>query len=190
MFIRQLLRGSASLFAALLCFTGLTGCGGGGSAPPTLTGPDPTALAASATTPNGLTAMLVQEKASNSTGAPLTYTLTLANPTAQAVTVQAIGGLNAQGKYDLSEVQPDVVFQIVDAFGKTVYPDPRVSQPNHTVAPIPVTLPSGQAISTPISIPAGLSPSGRYQASATFHISGFGTASVDTPVGPLTVSVH
>jgi hypothetical protein len=71
---------SARVSAALLSLTGLAGCGGGGGAQPTaFVGPDPTALAA--TTPNGLTALLTQDKAATAMGAPLSYTLTLSNPT-------------------------------------------------------------------------------------------------------------
>jgi len=191
MFTRHWYDRTACVLATTLCFLGLTGCGGGGSGQPTFGGPDPTALSASATTPNGLTATVAQEKASTSTGAPLTYTLTLANPTSLAVTVQAVGGLDAQGGYDLSKVQPDVSFQIADTSGKLVYPDPTVPHPNAAIAPVPITLPAGQAISVRIAIPGGLSPSGRYQANATFLISGQGTTSeVDAPVGPLIVSVH
>ena len=187
--MRRSLGGSAGLFAALLCLTGLTGCGGGGGAQSPLDGPDPTALSASVTTPGGLTAMLVQGKASTSTGTPLTYTLTLANPTAQAVTVQAAGGLNDQGQYDLSKVSPYVGFHIADASGKWVYPDPNAAQPAIGFAPITILLPAGRVISTNITVPGGLSPSGKYQASANFLISGSGTTGeVDTPVGPLTVS--
>jgi hypothetical protein len=178
--------------AALLSLACLAGCGGGGGAQPAvLIGPDPTALSASATTPNSLTAMLIQDKAATATGAPLRYTLTLSNPTTQAVSLEAFGGLNSQGQYDLSKVGPDAYFKITDAAGKTVYPNPNVNLSTAIEAPISITLPSGQTISEKVSLADGLSPSGRYQASAIFVVSGSVSASeVDTSVGPLTVSLH
>ena len=192
MFTHSVFGRNTRVFAALLFLPCLAGCGGGGSGQSTaFVGPDPTALSVSATTPNGLTAMLTQDKAATSTGAPLGYTLTLSNQTSQAESVEAFGGLNSQGQYDLSKVQPDAYFKITDAADKTVYPIPSTSLSNAVEVPIPIILPAGQTISEKVSIAGGLSPSGRYQASATFLVSNSGKASeVDTSVGLLTVSIH
>lgn len=191
MFTYSLFGRSVSALAALLSLACLPGCGGGGNEPSALVGADPTALSASATTANGLIATMTQDKASTSAGASLNYTFTLANPTPQAVMVQAFGGFNAQGVYDLSKMEPDLSFQIADASGKQVYPDPNAPQPLIVRVPLSISLPPGQAISSKMTVPSGLSPSARYQAGATFFVSGFGTSGgTQTSVGPLTISVH
>jgi hypothetical protein len=107
------------------------------------------------------------------------------------VSLEAFDGLNSQGQYDLSQVQPDAYFKITDAAGKTVYPNPNGAYSTIMLALISITLPAGQTISQKFSIADGLSPSGRYQASTIFVVSDSGSASeVDTSVDPLTVNIH
>lgn len=180
------MRSLSSFFVCLVCLVlCLTtfGCGGGSSGP---SGPDPTAVSVSATTANGLTATLAQERATVSPDTTITYTLTLTNNTAAPVTfkTQTIE-TQSMGKTAI----PLAYLQVFDDEGRVVRPGFSYDD---TVPPAETTLAPGQSLTRgEFQLPyLETSPQwnhfrGRYQAFATFTVDG-----ADTRVGPLVVTVR
>ena len=184
----QLTRHTLRLGAlGLLLFPILAGCGGGGGGGNGNPGTGTTGIGvnsgvnsgnnsssqnpvtASGTLPNGLTGTLTENSATVSVGGTVTYTLTLANNTAGAITVQAP-----------SATAPPVYLVVNDASGTAVY-NPMPAPPLTTV-----TLATGQSLSqsVPVQLPG---VAGNYTAKANFSLSD-GTA--NTVVGPLTVTAQ
>ena len=172
---------------ALLGGAILTGCGGGGPGTTTMT-PVLTPRAVSAVLPDGLTATLAEDRSTIAVGGVVTYTLTLANATAQPITYHPIiGGAMPSGGVPAALV-------VKDAGGGTAFP----------VGPMPdligigpsTTLAPGQSVSGTLAV--GGSDEGRYSAAGQYSASAFfavqtGTDSASlttTVVGPLPVAAQ
>ncbi len=170
----------------------LAGCGGGGSGSPTAA-----PRSVSATLPDGLTGTLTEDRSTVAVGGTVTYTLTLANNTAQGVTYRPFnaGGFATQtgGGFQVLQVtgaQPRVVYPLTGN-GTTGYLGNFVS------------LGPGQSVSGTFAVVGG-SPSpgfspaydapGQYQATAFFDLapgaSGGASAQETVTTAPLTVTVQ
>jgi hypothetical protein len=163
---------SAALFLGAL----VSGCGGGGGGSTGgsgLTGPDPTALSLSATTPDGLTAALSQEQATVKVNSTVTYTVTLTNPGSAPIDIQTSS--------QPGSTQPLVPVEIAvtDSSGQSVYtsPAPAASQT--------VTLQPTQYLTETLTLTNVFQHIGRYSATATFH-----TGSSPTVLGPLVLTAR
>ena len=171
---------------ALLAVPILAGCGG--SSGTTAMSPVLTPRAVSAALPDGLTATLAEDRATVAVGGVVTYTVTLANTTAQPITYHpVIGGVTPSGGVPATLV-------VKDAGGGTAFP----------VGPMPAiifigpstTLGPGQSVSGTLAV--GGSDEGRYSAAGQYSASAFftlqtGTDSASqttTTVGPLPVDVQ
>ena len=156
----------------LLLFPILAGCGGGGGGGNGNSGTGTTGttngttgttngtsgnnngnqnpVTASAVLPDGLTGTLTESSATVSVGGTVTYTLTLANNTAGAITISAP-----------SATTPPVYFVVNDPSGVAVY-NPMPAPPLTTV-----TLATGQSLSqsVPVQLPAA---AGAYTSKASF----------------------
>lgn len=170
-----------SLFLALLLLGGCGGGGGGstggngGGGGGTLTGPDPTALAVSGTTPGGLAVSLAQDRATVPTGSTVTYTLTLNNTTPNPVDIQTV-------------VQPGDGLPLVPATLQVVNTAGAIVYPFTTPAPQPtsrVTLQPGQFLTETLTLSNVFRAQDRYRATATFTVGGATTA-----VGPLVLTAR
>ena len=169
--------------ASALVLPGLAGCGGGGGSSITPLPLSPRAV--SATLPDGLTATLAEDRSTVSVGGVVTYTLTLANATAQPISYHpVIGGATPSGGVPASLV-------VKDAGGSTAFPVGAMPAvifigPNTTLAP-------GQSVSGTLAVggnDAGrYSAAGQYSASALFTVqTGTDSSSqTTTTVGPLPV---
>lgn len=172
--------------ASLLALPGLAGCGGNSST--TANAPTPSPRSVSAAVPDGLTATLAEDTSSISVGGTITYTLTLANNTAQPIIYQPIiaGGT-------LSRTVPASLI-VTDSHGSLIFPVGAVAQfisigPSTTLVP-------GQSVSGTVAVGGSstgqFSAAGQYSASATFAIqTGPDSASqTATAVGPLLAEAH
>jgi uncharacterized repeat protein (TIGR01451 family) len=155
----------------------LAGCGGGGGSSNSggggLTGPDPTTLALSATTPDGLMATLSQPQATVKVGSTVTYTVTLTNAGSTPVSIQT--GDQAGTDQPLVPVS----FTVTDSAGKSVYtnPAPAASQT--------VTLQPTQYLTETLTLTNVFQHTDRYSATATFQ-----TGSSPTTLGPLVLTAR
>lgn len=144
---------------ALLGVPPLAGCGGSSSTAP----PDPQPRSVSAALPDGLTAMLAEDRSNVSVGGVVSYTMTLANGTAQPITYRpVIGGPAPSGDVPAALV-------VRDAGGGTVFPAGAMPLfisigPSTTLAP-------GQSVSGTLAV--GNSDQGRYSAAGRYNASAF-----------------
>ena len=172
--------------AGALTVPGLTGCGGGGGS--ATTPPSLSPRAVSAALPDGLTATLAEDKSAIAVGGVVTYTLTLANNTAQPISYQPVIGAAAPS----GGVPAALV--VKDAGGGTAFPVGPMPQfifvgPDTTLAP-------GQSVSGTLAV--GGNDEGRYSAAGQYSASAFFTvqtgpdsaSQTNTVVGPLPVAVQ
>ena len=176
---KALLRLGFLALPVLLLFSGCGGGGGennnGGNGGGTLTGPDPTALSMTGTTPGGLAVSLAQDRATVPTGSTVTYTLTLNNTTTNPVDIQTV----VQSSDGLPLVP--ATLQVVNTAGAVVYPfSAPTPQPTSTV-----TLQPGQYITETLTLSNLFRAQDRYRATATFTVSG-----ATTSVGPLVLTAR
>lgn len=172
--------------AGALAVSGLTGCGGGGGSSTVPLPPTPRAV--SAALPDGLTATLAEDRSTVAVGGVVTYTLTLANATAQPITYHpVIGGAAPSGGVPAALV-------VRDAGGGTAFPVGPMPQfilvgPDTTLAP-------GQSVSGTLAVGGSdegrYSAAGRYSASASFTVQAGADSSsqASTVAGPLTVDAQ
>ena len=171
--------------AALLAVPGLTGCGGGGGSSTTTMVPQSRAV--SAALPDGLTATLAEDRSTVAVGGVVTYTLTLANNTAQRVTYHPVFGGTAPSGVPAALV-------VKDAGGNTAFPVGVM--PNFIAIGPSTTLAPGQSVSGTLAVGGDdeghYSAAGQYSASASFTVQtgADSTSQVATAVGPLPVNVQ
>ncbi len=168
-----------TLFLPLILAALVTpGCGGSSDAV-TLPGPDPTALAVSAPTAEGLTAELRQDKATIPvTTGTVNYTLTLTNSTQRSVAVSV-----PQDKS--GSPLPPVSLSIKSSAGETLYPSPALGMPAQGGGTQTLTLQPGDFVQQTLQLSNLFRVIGRYQATATFT-----TNSGQTAVGPLVLTAR
>lgn len=171
------LRTTRALLAALAAIL-MAGCSGS-SDNVQLSGPDPTTLSLTASTPNGLTATLAQDKSTIPVSSgTVTYTLSLTNMGTAAVTVLAPSDTKGGPL-------PPVTLTVTGSDGEgQVYPNAS----NGTPVPGPqqtVTLQPGGFLSETITLPGAFPTIGRYAATATFTTGGAATVA-----GPLTLTAR
>lgn len=175
---QRLVRNAPLLFSALLLLGGCGGGGGnntGGNGGGTLTGPDPTALSVSGTTPGGLAVTLAQDRATVATGSTVAYTLTLNNTTPNPVAIQTV----VQSGDGLPLVP--ATLQIVNTAGAVVYPfSTPTQQPTSTV-----TLQPGQYLTETLTLSNLFRTQDRYRATATFTV-----GPSTTSIGPLVLTAR
>ena len=145
--------------------TTTTGTGGTGG---TNTGPIQSPLTVSTITATGLTASLTESNSTVAVGGTLTYTLTLTNNTAAAISVHATGAL---------PTAPSAVITVRNAAGAVTFQPVPGAPPiyNGSLAP-------GQTLTT-TQAASGFAAAGTYTATATFSDDTTAAATV----GPLTV---
>lgn len=174
--------------AGVLVVPGLAGCGGSSTA--TATTPTPQPRSVSAALPNGLTATVTEDKFTVPVGGTVTYTLTLANKTAEPITFQPVRRSAAPS------VGVGDTLTVKDAGGGTAFPQGAFAQvlewgPSETLAP-------GQSLSGTLTVGGSnnnlgqFSTAGRYSASATFSVltgPGFSSQATAT-TGPLEVDAQ
>lgn len=142
----------------------------------------------SAALPDGLTATLAEDKSTVAVGGVVTYTLSLANNTAQPISYHpVIGGATPSGGVPAALV-------VRDAGGGTAFPVGALPQfifigPNTTLAP-------GQSVAGTLAVGGNdegrYSAAGQYSASASFVVQtgADSTSQTNTTVGPLPVSAQ
>lgn len=159
----------------------LAGCGGGGgngngTMPTTSMGGNnssPSANSISVSTPSGLIATLSEPSTVVGVNGSVTYTLSIRNPTATPIAIQAIPSPPA------IPTAPAATLVVRDAASSKVY-EPMPGIPALNVA----TLAPGQTLSTTIAVSA-YATRGAYYATANF-----GETNPATTVGPLTVTAQ
>lgn len=171
------LRTTRALLAALAAIL-MAGCSGS-SDNVQLSGPDPTTLSLTASTPNGLTATLAQDKSTIPVSSgTVTYTLTLTNNGMAAVTVFAPS--DAKGG-----PLPPVTLTVTGSDGGQVYPGAGSNSPPAPGPAQSVTLQPGGFLSETITLPGAFPTIGRYAATATFTTGGAATVA-----GPLILTAR
>ena len=180
------------LCTAALLVPGLAGCGGSSSSTNTSGPIFLVPRSVSSTLSNGLTATLTEDRSTVSVGGTVTYTVALANNTAQPITYQPI--------YGGGGLAPPVPAALVvsNPSNQTVYPLGPI--PNLVSVGPPVTLAAGQSVTenqavntdttNGLTIAGGYSAPGSYTASAYFGFSSGSASSGSTTVGPLPVTVQ
>ena len=145
------------MLLGVLALLAVAGCGGSSS-----TTPAPSRLPLSAVIPNGLTAKLSQSTSVVAAGGSVTYTLTLANHTAQPITYQQqlFCGIDGEG----------AALHVTDAAGNPVYPAPGTDTCASIGYSSPLTLAPGQSSSFTVPSPVTLPAAGRYSAIAFFSV--------------------
>ncbi|MDQ2739933.1 MAG: hypothetical protein M3Y35_15220, partial [Actinomycetota bacterium] len=142
----------------------------------------------SAALSDGLTATLAEDRSTVAVGGVVTYTLTLANATAQPITYRSVlGGATPSGGVPAALV-------VKDAGGNTVFPVGPI--PNFVAIGPGTTLAPGQSVSGTLAV--GGSDEGRYSAAGQYSASAFftvltgtdGTSQATATAGPLTVDVQ
>ncbi len=177
--------------AGALASSCLTGCGGSSSSGTNL--PIVTPRSVAATLSNGLTATLTEDRTTVSVGGTVTYTVTLANSTAQPVTYQPVYGPG-------SVPSVPATLTVTDPSGAVVYPVGPFPQlvaigPSVTLAP-GQSVSETQAVSTipvaGLAVAEGYSRAGQYAATVTFGFvpSASGNTQAAPPVGPLIVTAN
>ena len=174
--------------AGVLALPGMAGCGGADTAATAPAGPAPQPRSVSAALPDGLTATLAEDRATVAVGGVVTYTLTLANGTAQPITYQPIlGGVGPSGGVPASLL-------VLDPRGRTAFP--LGALPSVVAVGPNITLAPGQLVSGTIAVGSsnrgGYSAAGRYTASAAFTVQTgqSGASPSATAVGPLEVDAQ
>ncbi len=139
----------------------------------------PSAASRSATTLQGLTAVLAADSAVISPGGTVNYTLSLTNNAATAMTIHQF---EANGS-----TKPNFPgsLQITDAGGSVVYPSSATPAPVGNT--ITTTLAAGQSLSKTVAVSV-FSQSGQY--SATETITAQAPGANNTVVGPLPLTVR
>lgn len=169
---------------AALALPSLSGCGGSTST--TVANPAPHPLSISATLPDGLLATVTEDRASVPVGGTVTYTMTLANTTAQPITFQAVrGGTPSAGVGD--------TLSLMDARGNIVYPQgafPTIV----SYGPL-TTLEPGQSASGTLAVGADknlgqFAPAGRYTATVSFAVQSPSGTPASATAGPLIVDAQ
>lgn len=174
------------LAAGLLSIVPLAGCGGSsGSSSPNLITPQPRSV--SATSANGLSAMLSENADAIGQNGSLTLTITLTNPTAQSVSLAL-----PQDCAPVDPRFPDSFVTITNSAGNSVYPGPGpIGPPCHPVPAAVQTLAPGQTLTATNKL-SGVLNAGLFNTKGVYQINTrIVTSSTDAVVvGPLTLTVQ
>lgn len=170
--------------AAALALPGLAGCGRSASTTPA--NPTPHPLSVSATLPDGLLATVAEDRASVPVGGTVTYTMTLANATAQPITFRTLrGGMPSAGVGD--------ALSLLDARGNIVYPQ-GVFKLFIYRSPL-ITLVPRQSMSGTLAVGADkyrgqIASAGRYTATMSFDVESSSGMPASATARPLIVDAQ